>query len=322
MFSLTLASASTYYYTEYYYHVELSKDYFTKYRISQKINIDDDHFLVELIPLRPQRTNLWATYGGSKLWSIEIKQPDIMVVRSYTPLPLKIKQNGEVDVFCDDDHKDGTLALYIKKYRNGEVARWIDRLKMNQVLELRGPYVEYEFPSGNDEIERSRDFLWSNSTPQTQQETFKYQPFDISFFTAGTGIVTPLQITLTQSPFTGKVKLFHACKNINELGPLYNILQKLNQNDRINLHLYETNKSNQFRNNPKSILKNIDEPFKYNGLGPFYGLKKQIEPVFCMVCGPDGFISTVAGTKYDLSQGSVEGLLKLRGWDNNNVYKL
>lgn len=309
----------SYIYYDKYYQTELSRDYFTKYRITRKLSVDSNHYLIQMTPLKPQQNNIWATMGSSKLWSIEVKQPEVMVVRSYTPLPLKLHEDGTIEVLHDGDNGSGALSFYIKQYDDGEVARWINRLPIGHVLELRGPYIEYEIPEPRDELKRSRDFLWNNPK---QEEPFKYQPLDILFFTGGTGIVTMLQMALTESPFRGRIGVYHACKSTEELGPLYSILLKLQDAQRIQLHTFESQKKNSFRSELSKVSKLVGSPAAFTGIEPFKGFDKDLKPVLSLVCGPEGFITAVSGPKYETVQGPIKGLLGCNGWDNSNVYKL
>lgn len=319
--ALASGSAGYYYYYENYFGVELSPDHFTKYKISYKKDIDSDHYLMELAPLKPQKKNLWSELGSSKLWSVEIKQPQIMVVRNYTPLPLKRTGEDELQVLKDCDNAQGKLFFYMKQYKNGEVARWLNRLPEGHVLEVRGPFVEYEFPELKDEIRRDRSFLWEGKNIQ-KTDAFRYQPFDISMYTAGTGVVTALQLLLTESPFRGKIELFHACKSVKELGPLEPLLYTLKENGRVDLKLFESSKGTGIKNHLSEVLDMIPKPFPYFGEVQFKSIEKDFKPVLSLVCGPQEYITTIAGVKYDLAQGPVGGLLAKKGWTSENVYKL
>ncbi|AET40243.1 oxidoreductase Ecym_5500 [Eremothecium cymbalariae DBVPG len=311
-----------YYYSEHYYHTELSNEYFTKYRISYKKDIDESHFLLELTPLKPQRTNLWSAMASYNLWSVEVKQPDIMVVRRYTPLPLEVDTvNDKLEVLKDGYNANGKLLFYIKNYENGEVSKWLRRLPTDRTIEVRGPYVDYEFPRDDHEVKRSRSFLWEQDDSGFA-ERFNHQPFDISMFTAGTAIVTALQLLLTEDPFKGKIQLFHSCKDIQELGPLIKFLYLCEQKKRLQLHMFESSKGNSIRYDASKIEPLISRPCSYVGSTPFTSIEDSIKPVASLVCGPDGYITTISGMKYDLAQGPICGLLGSKGWNNFNVYKL
>lgn len=73
----------------------LDPNEFHKFIVTHKEQIDDDHYIIELkskydrweysFATNPDKKSLW---NGDHIWSVEIKQPDINVVRSYTPLPM------------------------------------------------------------------------------------------------------------------------------------------------------------------------------------------------------------------------------------------
>ncbi|AGO11345.1 AaceriACR090Cp [[Ashbya] aceris (nom. inval.)] len=307
---------------EYYrrnYHAELSQQYFTKYKISYRKDIDIDHYLLELTPLKQQRSNLWALFGARKLWAVEIKQPDIMVVRQYTPLPFVADSERDlITPLRDGDNGGGKLMFYIKEYGSGEVARWLRKLPKGHIVEVRGPYPEFEFPELETDLKRNREFLWGGeSAPQR----FRARPFDISLFTAGTGIVTALQLLTTEDPFKGKIQLFYSCKSWRQLGPLGDFLHLCAKQGRVDLHIFESEKGDSLRLGLSKVRDLVSSPFPYSEGAPFEE-RLQVEPVLSLVCGPDDYVACIAGPRHGLSQGPVMGLLGTKGWDNSNVYKL
>ncbi|KAL6940829.1 hypothetical protein ACO0QE_004747 [Hanseniaspora vineae] len=310
---------------------ELSPNRFAKYKISWRKDIDESHYLMELTPVVTQTKNLWKEHGYDKLWSVEVKQPEIHVVRSYTPLPLIHSTSSEdpkEENFClkvmeDGDNGGGKLMFYIKQYANGEVARWMHGLPENSVLELRGPFVEYELPEyPKDEVCRSRSFLNDNEIlkPDVNEEKLRYEPFDINFFTGGTGIVTALQLMLTENPFRGRIHLFHGCNNTKELGPLLPLLNKLADAKRTHLNI-STNARKDIGNHWTKLL---GTPHPYRGIVPFSSATNTtiLKPVLSLVVGPEGFVKTVSGEKFSMNQGPINGILGQKGWDNCNVFKL
>ncbi|CAI2020780.1 hypothetical protein SEUBUCD646_0H00930 [Saccharomyces eubayanus] len=307
---------------------ELSPSHFVKYEISHKQDIDSSHFLLELTPLIRQNVNMWSLMTAENLWSVEVKQPEVMVVRSYTPLPLQFNPvSKELEILKDGDNADGKLCFYIKKYENGEVARWLHQLPKDHVIEIRGPFIDYEFPHLPNESKRSRECLYTSRSnteiPNEDEDSkFTYQPYDIMMFTAGTGIVTALQLLLTESPFRGSIKLFHTSENIQQLGPLNSILLKLQASNRVRLQVFESDK--QTRNKIlEDIGKAIPRPSSYKGKLPFSSISgRGFEPILALVCGPEGYISSISGRKLDLNQGPIKGLLAAKGWNFENVYKL
>ncbi|OBA26638.1 hypothetical protein HANVADRAFT_52950 [Hanseniaspora valbyensis NRRL Y-1626] len=311
---------------------ELSQQHFVKYKINWRNFIDKDHFLLEVESIKPQKVNSWKENGYKKLWSVEVKQPQIHVVRNYTPLPLKhvnSNENNEDDfslkVIQDDASDNGKLMFYIKKYDNGEVARWLSKLPIGHELELRGPYIDYEFPlSPEDEIILDTNFLNSKNRGKEIDDKTKYKQFDINFFTGGTGIVTPLQLVLTQDPFKGKIQIIHACNDYKKgLKPLLPLIDKLENQNRLKLHYFED-----FRNElkkGKNLNKIIEKPYSFVGFNQINDSDNdddKIKPIFSLVVGPDGFIENVCGPKFDLHQGPITGFLGKKGWDNDNVFKL
>ncbi|CDH12399.1 related to Cytochrome c mitochondrial import factor CYC2 [Zygosaccharomyces bailii ISA1307] len=300
---------------------ELSPDHFTPYRISYKKNVDSSHFLMELTPLQEQRINMWAKMSSDRLWSVEIKQPDVMVVRSYTPLPLQVeKESGHLKLLPDGENAGGAFLLYLKKYGNGEVARWLNGLPEGHIIEVSGPFVEYELPLYEEEVSRNRDFFFDDKI--RPEEKFKYKPIDIAMFTAGTGIASALQMLLTESPLRGKMLLCYSCGTIEELGPLKPFLNQLQKHARIDLHVFESSKQADRSKRLKEIWEIMPKPSKYSGLVPFQNSPEGFHPVLSLVCGPERYISSLAGPKINLVQGPIDGLLKYKGWSRENVYKL
>lgn len=141
---------------------ELSPSYFVKYKISHKRDIDSSHFLLEVTPLFKQKVNIWSLMTAENLWSVEIKQPEVMVVRNYTPLPLKFNPaSKEIEILKDGDNADGKLSFYIKKYENGEVARWLHHLPKGHIIEIRGPFIDYEFPHLPNELKKDLAIVYT-----------------------------------------------------------------------------------------------------------------------------------------------------------------
>lgn len=293
----------------------LNPDEFIPFIITNKADIDDDHYFIELTP----KYNIWKSkdveiWNGLKLWSVEVKQPQIMVVRRYTPLPLKF-ENAEIKIQDENDYKDGKLMFYIKKYNQGEVARWIYKKSIGSELELRGPYVEFEFPAENS-IERS---MINDDLAKIKPDKFIHS--NIIFFAGGTGIAPILQSTLSKNPFKGFVEIFYSTKTQSEI-PLKNYLNLLTQLDRVKVH-YLNNKLN---------LKDIPSPIKNSNLiklDDFDSINEQLAakisknpPSLAIVCGPDGYMNYVCGLKPYNTQGLLSGLLKERSWTEENVFKM
>ena len=77
----------------------------------------------------------WLRRG---IMNLELKQPQIQVVRAYTPLPSM--------------GPESTLRFLIRHEPNGEVSSWLYRLRINSQLEMRGPNYEFSIPSDTRSI--------------------------------------------------------------------------------------------------------------------------------------------------------------------------
>lgn len=382
----------------------LDPNHFHKFRITHKHQIDDDHYLIEVMPKSfhwqysfyadYQSNSIW---NGDRIWSVEIKQPQISVVRSYTPLPLYFMKSertrsGEedpllrvIDNDMNDYEKNGTMTFYIKKYSDGEVSRFICNKNVGDELELRGPHYEYRFPyhplKNYFERPRFRDLpsrMEAEPVLELLKKANKIPDYDnISFFAGGTGIAPALQVLFSKNPYRGHVDLHYSAQKDLELGPLRRFLFFLSKLDRITLHEHydsvpksmlnkkminqpeksnfvgKTRIENQLKNDPTlnpeealklrmailnedeeinrsseaAIAKDIERAARFkNALeqAKVTSQQKKSHPALSIVCGPDGYISYVAGKKLleTNEQGPVSGLLGERGWSNSNVYKL
>ena len=75
------------------------------------------------------------------IWSVQVKQPQLQIARSYTPLPPT--QQAEFS---------GELRFLIRREPHGEVSSYLHSLPVSANIELRGPQIEYEIPKDVDEI--------------------------------------------------------------------------------------------------------------------------------------------------------------------------
>ena len=371
---------------------------FHKFIVTHKEEIDDDHYLIELLPKHSKwqysynlNYELKSIWNGDRIWSVDVKQPDIMVVRAYTPLPLyflksEYTRSGErkpllkvINNDGEDYDKGGVMCLYVKKYNDGEISRYITSRNIGEEIELRGPNVEYRFPYHPLKNYHTRPIfrdLPSKIEPEhLLQKTIKANDlpaFDnLNFFAAGTGIAPILQVLLSRNPYRGFVNIHYSAQKPGELEPLERFLFFLEKLDRIKLIRHYDSEN-------KTILtaKDVSKPSKsaytsplkleqkeadltpeealklrmsiLEGEEPTIQSKVQLNeerapryvnaiqqaiatskeqktsPSLSLVCGPEGYVSYVAGPK-DLinnQQGQVGGLLGDKEWDESNTYKL
>ncbi len=88
------------------------------------------------------------------IWSVQIKQPQLQIGRSYTPLPppprSSLSSAGHATL---DDHGNVTeISLLVRREQQGEVSNYIHGLPLGSSIELRGPHIEYVIPEDVDKI--------------------------------------------------------------------------------------------------------------------------------------------------------------------------
>ena len=74
------------------------------------------------------------------VWSVQVMQPDLQIVRSYTPLPPTPDMPPEL------------IRLFVREEPKGEVSRMLHRNPIGSFIHLRGPYPEFEVPDGVKEV--------------------------------------------------------------------------------------------------------------------------------------------------------------------------
>lgn len=377
----------------------LDPNHFHKFIVTHKEPIDKDHYLIELTPKHNHwQYSFYTNYGhkslwnGDKIWSVEIKQPQIMVVRSYTPLPLyfmksEYTRSGErkpllkvIPTGGNDYDKGGVLSLYVKRYDDGEVSKYIVDKEIGQELELRGPHIEYTFPYHPLKKYHERpqfNDLPSKVPPEIYLEkikaTNKLPDYDnITFYAAGTGIAPILQVLFSRNPYRGFVNVHYNARKPGELGDLGRFLFFLEKLDRAQFHFHYDNDSKSWlkvkdinKSSPsnyispmrletsqkltsmtdeeslklrKSILDGdneineklieFDQKVVHYDNALAHALVTSQQPKkpssLSLVCGPDGYVSNIAGPLYKTTneQGPVQGLLGKKGWNNTNTFKL
>lgn len=241
-------------------HDLLAPHEFHTFIITHKQKIDNDHYLIELAPkYKHWQYSYYAHYdqksiwNGDRIWSVDIKHPHIMVVRSYTPLPLyfmksEYTRSGEKEPLlkvinndANDYDKGGVMSLYIKRYGDAEVSRYITNKEVGDELELRGPNIEYKFPYHPIKKFHERPiFKDLPSKVESEMGVDKiYQrnnlpAYDnLNFYSAGTGIAPILQVLFSKNPYRGFVNLHYSAQKPGEIEPFERFLFFLEKLDRI-----------------------------------------------------------------------------------------
>ncbi|TID19925.1 hypothetical protein E2P81_ATG07222 [Venturia nashicola] len=76
------------------------------------------------------------------IWSVQAKQPQLQIARSYTPLPSTSEET-------ESNHH---LRILIRREKSGEVSNYLHKLPEEATLNLRGPFMELEIPKNATEI--------------------------------------------------------------------------------------------------------------------------------------------------------------------------
>ena len=73
-----------------------------------------------------------------------MKQPQLQIARSYTPLPpFPYSRRG------GDEER---IRILVRRETSGEMSNYLHRLSPGTTIELRGPTIEYELPKDVDEV--------------------------------------------------------------------------------------------------------------------------------------------------------------------------
>lgn len=238
----------------------LDTEVFHKFVITHKEQIDQDHYLIELVPKFDHwkysfytNYNQKSLWNGDRIWSVEVKQPQIMIVRAYTPLPLyfmksEYTRSGErkpllkvINPDNNDYDRGGVMTLYVKRYNDGEVSKYITDKSIGDELELRGPHIEYQFPFHPLNKLHERPYF-KDLPSKVEPETFlnkiksvnKIPDYDnLTFYAAGTGIAPILQVLMSKNPYRGFITVHYSAKKPGELALLERFMFFLEKLDRV-----------------------------------------------------------------------------------------
>ena len=113
-------------------------DDFAKFGLVHKERISATASIFYLAQKDSSRNNYQDAWAKG-IWNLELKQPQIQVVRAYTPLPPRSTAPG-------DGTPEHQLRFLVRNEEHGEVSSWLHRLPVGSELELRGPKLERTFP--------------------------------------------------------------------------------------------------------------------------------------------------------------------------------
>ena len=110
----------------------LNPETFTPYTLTAVTPIATTPAPTALLTLAAPAPPAPGTFSSTHIQSIEIKNPQVMIARHYTPLP---RADGA-----------GTIRLLVKREPGGEMSRYLFSLAAPAAVELRGPHDEYALP--------------------------------------------------------------------------------------------------------------------------------------------------------------------------------
>ncbi len=131
-------------YNKWKYDQVLNPTDFTPFILVRKECVSSTSSIFTLQPnLTAKNSRIYADAWEKSVWSIQVKQPQLQIARSYTPLP-------PIDV--NESTTDGAIRFLIRKDPKGEVSGYLHKLPLGATIELRGPHIEYELPEEVQEV--------------------------------------------------------------------------------------------------------------------------------------------------------------------------
>ena len=117
---------------------------FTPYTLKFKEPVSSSSSIFTLRPASGEdHADVYADAWRKGIWSVQIKQPQLQIARSYTPLPPP---------GCGEEVSNHDLRFLIRRETQGEVSGYLHKLPLDAVIDLRGPQLEYEIPGEVDEV--------------------------------------------------------------------------------------------------------------------------------------------------------------------------
>ena len=117
-----------------------SVDGFIRYTLASKEDVSSTCSIFTLTPSTPSTVNTDDPALKRAITSVQFKQPELQIARSYTLLPPEPGQGPH------------ELRFLIRKERNGEVSGYLHRLPFGSQVELRGLCAEYVLPENINSV--------------------------------------------------------------------------------------------------------------------------------------------------------------------------
>ncbi|OMJ11012.1 NADH-cytochrome b5 reductase 1 [Smittium culicis] len=130
--------------------------YFREFKLinKERISHDTSIFRFQIEEIEKKHAFVTDKILNSGVWSIDIKDHYVQTFRRYTPIDYSIvskniKDNDLTDfnVQLKDKNETGTkyIDILVKRYPNGSVSRFIHNIDVGEMVQIRGPNVEYPY---------------------------------------------------------------------------------------------------------------------------------------------------------------------------------
>ncbi|KAK5097350.1 mitochondrial peripheral inner membrane protein [Exophiala xenobiotica] len=113
----------------------------TSFKTFKLISKEEVSSTASIFTIKPQTERQLVSTEAWKqgIWNVEFKQPQLQIVRPYTPLPPALADELDTDV------PEELRFLIRKDARGGEMSSYLHRLPLGSTIELRGPNIEYPY---------------------------------------------------------------------------------------------------------------------------------------------------------------------------------
>ncbi|GAA5836581.1 hypothetical protein JCM3766R1_006960 [Sporobolomyces carnicolor] len=297
----------------------LSIDRWTRVRIESVTPLTEDTSLFRLTVPKTTLPRVLAHLGGGNddqddgarpILSLFVKEPTLQIQRAYTPLSST----------CFNPDGSATLDLVVKRYPDGEVSRYLHRLRAGDEIEIRAPSVTWYFkPNDWDEV-----VFIAGGTGVTPAFQCINDARGSSSSSSSSSARSPTMSLMYASPSPSRIFLRP------ELDRLFasSSSSTVRTNEDRNRLVYHVDRLDRDSSPPKTTTNAQDGVVKVGSIDcdsvkTFVGPKDPTRRRVVVICGPEGMINAVAGPRgRNFSQGPVGGYLRELGYSENEVVKL
>lgn len=127
---------------------------FVPYTIVNRVAMSPSSFVLTVSPDAPNPDPPYLLPSSNRwrhpLWSVEFKQPEVQISRHYTPLPPASSSSEEGESSSSSSssttaaERKGHLRFYIRAVGEGEMSRYLSRVREGHTVWLRGPHVGFD----------------------------------------------------------------------------------------------------------------------------------------------------------------------------------